>query len=125
MIAPVTDEGARTVQVYIPSSPWYNFYNGSMIPVQNQSISINAPLETIPILLRGGAIVPTQGFANNTKLSRMQPFGLIIIPDLNGNAVGDLFYDDGESIDTITAKSYFLATFKWSSSTSQLTMMVD
>ncbi|CAF4513313.1 unnamed protein product [Rotaria socialis] len=125
MIAPVTDEGARAVQVYIPSSPWYNFYNGSIIPVQNQFMSINAPLETIPILLRGGAIVPTQGFANNTKLSRMQPFGLIIVPDLNGNAEGDLFYDDGESIDTITAKSYFLATFKWSSSKSQLTMMVD
>ena len=70
MIAPVTDEGARTVQVYFPSSTWYNFYNGSRISVYNHFVSVEAPLNIIPIFLRGGTILPTQGFANNTKFSR-------------------------------------------------------
>lgn len=71
MIAPVTDEGARQVQVYIPSSPWYNYYTGSKISVQQQWATIEAPLDIIPILFRGGAILPTQGFGNNTKFSRL------------------------------------------------------
>ncbi|CAF0767379.1 unnamed protein product [Rotaria sp. Silwood1] len=94
MVAPVTDDGARTVNIYIPSSPWYNFYDGARISVQNQFLSVLAPLDIIPIFLRGGAILPTQGFANNTKLSRQQPFGLIIVVNSDGNAEGDLFYDD-------------------------------
>jgi alpha-glucosidase (family GH31 glycosyl hydrolase) len=70
MIVPVTDQGAKQVQVYIPSSHWYNYYSGSRIPYQKQFITLPAPLNTIPILLRGGAIIPTQEFANNTKYSR-------------------------------------------------------
>jgi alpha-glucosidase (family GH31 glycosyl hydrolase) len=70
MIAPVTDDGAREVQVYIPSSYWYNYYSGARFLYEKQFITIPAPLDTIPILLRGGAILPTQEFANNTKYSR-------------------------------------------------------
>ncbi|CAF2935123.1 unnamed protein product [Rotaria sp. Silwood2] len=124
MVAPVTDDGARTVQIYSPSSPWYNFYDGTSISVQSQFVSVEAPLEIIPLFLRGGAILPTQGFANNTKLSRMQPFGLIIVVGSDGNAEGDLFYDDGESIDTTASKAYYYATFKWSLKDTQLTMTV-
>ena len=70
MIAPVTDEGARQVEVYFPSSPWYNYYSGRKISVSKQFVTVPAPLDTIPIFLRGGAIIPTQDFANNTKSSR-------------------------------------------------------
>jgi len=70
MLAPVTDDEARQVRVYIPSSHWYDYYTGSRIFAQKEFISIAAPLETIPILLRGGAILPTQEYANNTKFSR-------------------------------------------------------
>ena len=81
MIAPVTDDGVRQIQVYIPSSYWYNYYSGRRIPYQKQFVNFSAPLDTIPILLRGGAIIPTQDFANNTKYSREKPFGLIIVLD--------------------------------------------
>jgi alpha-glucosidase (family GH31 glycosyl hydrolase) len=70
MMAPVTDAGARQVQVYIPSSHWYNYYTGARLPYQKQFVRMAAPLETIPILLRGGGIIPTQEFANNTRDSR-------------------------------------------------------
>ncbi|CAF1394494.1 unnamed protein product [Rotaria sordida] len=124
MIAPVTDDGARQVQVYIPSSHWYNYYSGVRILYEKQFITLLAPLDTIPILLRGGAIIPTQEFANNTKLSREKPFGLIIVLNSNGNAQGDLFYDDGESIDTIGSKSYYYSTYKWSISEKRLIINV-
>jgi alpha-glucosidase (family GH31 glycosyl hydrolase) len=70
MIAPVTDDGARQVQVYIPSSDWFDYYSGARILNQKEFITLSAPLDTIPILLRGGSIIPTQEFATNTKYSR-------------------------------------------------------
>lgn len=70
MIAPVTDDGARQVQVYIPSFNWFDYYTGTRICAQEQYTILQAPLTTIPILLRGGAIIPTQVYANNTKYSR-------------------------------------------------------
>ncbi|CAF3691355.1 unnamed protein product [Adineta steineri] len=124
MIAPVTDEGARQVQVYIPSSEWFNYYTGDQYLYSKQFINISAALDTIPILLRSGSIIPTQQYANNTKYSRLNPFGLIIILNSNGNAQGDLFYDDGESINTIGTKSYYYSTFQWSSSNQQLIINV-
>ena len=42
----------------------------------------------------------------------------------SGEAVGDLFYDDGESIDTIRTNSYFYANFTWSSTNGQLIINV-
>ena len=70
MIAPVTDDGARQVQVYIPSSDWFNYYTGEKFQSEKTFVNLSAPLDTIPILLRGGSIIPTQQFANNTKQSR-------------------------------------------------------
>lgn len=70
MVAPVTDDGVRQLETYFPSSPWYDFYTGSKISVQNERTLVDAPLEKIPLFLRGGGILPTQGFSNNTKLSR-------------------------------------------------------
>ncbi|CAF0867380.1 unnamed protein product [Adineta ricciae] len=124
MIAPVTDDGKRQVQAYIPSSHWYNYYSGAKIPYQKQFITLSAPLDTIPILLRGGAIIPTQEFANNTKFARVKPYGLTIVLNSNGNAAGDLFSDDGESIDTIGSKAYYYATYQWSSADKKLTITV-
>ncbi|CAF4760152.1 unnamed protein product, partial [Rotaria magnacalcarata] len=67
---PVTDDGGRYVQVYIPSSHWYNFHTGTQIAAQRQYIWMSAPLDTIQIFIKGGAILPTQGYAENTKFSR-------------------------------------------------------
>lgn len=48
----------------------------------------------------------------------------MIVLNSNGDAEGDLFYDDGESIDTIGTKSYYYSTYKWSTSENRLTINV-
>jgi hypothetical protein len=63
-------------------------------------------------------------FHADALLCREKPFGLIIVLDSNGNAAGDLFYDDGESIDTIGSKSYFYATYTWSKAQNELSISV-
>lgn len=70
MIVPVTDDGARQVEAYFPSSDWFNYYTGGQSLYSKRWSSVSAPLDTIPIFLRGGSIIPTQQYANNTKYSR-------------------------------------------------------
>jgi alpha-glucosidase (family GH31 glycosyl hydrolase) len=120
MIAPVTDEGAKQVEVYIPSSDWFNYYTGEQYLYSKRFLNISAPLDTIPILLKGGSIIPIQEYGNNTKYSRKNPFSLIIILNSHGNAEGDLFNDDGESLDTIKNKSYYYSKFEWSTKNQEL-----
>lgn len=55
---------------------------------------------------------------------RENPFGLTIVLDVNGEAIGDLFYDDGESLDTIDLQNYYYTTFQWSSEKQQLSFNV-
>uniref|UniRef100_A0A8C7A103 alpha-glucosidase n=1 Tax=Nothoprocta perdicaria TaxID=30464 RepID=A0A8C7A103_NOTPE len=60
--------------------------------------TVDAPLSKIPLFLRGGYILPTQAPATTTTRSRLNPFGLTIALDDQGEASGSLFWDDGDSI---------------------------
>lgn len=70
MIVPVTDDGVRQVEAYLPSLDWYDYYTGAQFLSQKQYVTLDAPLNIIPILLHGGSIIPIQEAANNTKYSR-------------------------------------------------------
>jgi len=43
--------------------------------------------------------------------SKGNPFGVTIAQDTDGKAKGDLFWDDGESINTIGSGNFFYGTF--------------
>ena len=45
---------------------------------------------------------------------------MIVVLNENGDANGDLFYDDGESIDSIESNQFFYAIFEWSQTKRQL-----
>nr|XP_020652659.1 maltase-glucoamylase, intestinal-like [Pogona vitticeps] len=115
MITPVLQEGARSVDVYFPDASWFDYYTGDKIPASshNKYVSVDAPLEKIPLFIRGGSILPTQKPATRTAKSRLNPFGLIIAVDEQGQAYGSLFWDDGESIDTVESGNYFLTKYTY------------
>ncbi|XP_028938370.1 sucrase-isomaltase, intestinal-like [Ornithorhynchus anatinus] len=116
MITPVLEEGARAVDVYFPEATWFNYYTGDQVPDSwlKKSVRVPAPLETIPLFIRGGYILPTQAPARTTVLSRLNPFGLIIALNKQGEASGSLFWDDGDSIGSIENGDYFFAQYKFS-----------
>jgi alpha-D-xyloside xylohydrolase len=58
MACPVYEYGARNREVYFPSNEgWYDLYSGSYI-AGNQTISVDAPYERMPLFVRAGSIVP-------------------------------------------------------------------
>lgn len=115
LISPALEENQIEVNAYFGHDQWYSFYDGKALKnpngtwVQSQWTRLSVPLDHIPVHIRGGHIIPTQDPALNTVESRKNPFGLIVALNDQGEAEGDLFYDDGETIDW--SKSYYYATF--------------
>lgn len=52
------------MNAYLPSGRWFYFYNGNEI--RGTNVTLNAPYDTIPLLLRGGSILPSQAPAVTT-----------------------------------------------------------
>ena len=107
------DEGKNLVSGYFPKDNWYSYYNGKKEHKYEDVASfvdIHAPIDFIPIHIRGGYIIPTQATANNTVYSRKNSFGLIVALDWDGEAKGDLYYDEGES-KKFEQGEYYYATF--------------
>ncbi|CAF0767231.1 unnamed protein product, partial [Adineta ricciae] len=115
LIAPVIYENHRTKYVYLPPSErWYDFYTGEEMRTLG-NITVPAPLDFLPLYLRGGAIIPQQQSAMNTVQSRKNPLFLTVALDNNQYAQGNLFWDDGESIDTYEHSVYNDFAFSYKS----------
>ena len=60
---------------------------------------IEAPLETVPMFVRGGAIIPHGPEMRFTGEKPMSPLSFAIYPDEKGAASTTLYEDDGSSPD--------------------------
>ena len=59
------------------------------------------------ILMRGGKIIPIQRPKMTTTETRKGNFSLLISLSQNNSAEGDLYWDDGESVD-VKLKNYLM-----------------
>ena len=57
LVAPVVEQGATARKVYLPRGSWYDFWNGERVE-GGREISRTVDLETMPLYVRAGAIVP-------------------------------------------------------------------
>ncbi|GIY46213.1 lysosomal alpha-glucosidase [Caerostris extrusa] len=110
MIIPVLYEGATNVSAYFPKGRWYES-TGRLINSSGEKISFQVPLTDIVAAIRGGYILPAQTPASNTAASRKNPFSLICALDEDLQANGELFWDDGDSLDTYEKGNYTLVRF--------------
>lgn len=55
-----------TVQVYLPKGKWYDYYTEECFE-GGEYITVDAPLNKIPLFVKAGAIIPKTEFAPSTK----------------------------------------------------------
>ena len=67
LIAPVTRPGVRQRAVYLPEGSWFDFWTGEA--VSSGYTIAEAPLEKIPVFVRGGAVLPL----GNVRQSTAEP----------------------------------------------------
>ena len=102
------------MKAYLPNVKWYYISSGDVKVDKTGHITIPDNKEGIPpVHLRGGHIIPVSGEQEfpNTESVRGKGVRLAVLPANDKTASGDLFWDDGESIDTIERNQYNYYTF--------------
>ncbi|NXA12159.1 MGA protein, partial [Sapayoa aenigma] len=115
-----TFQGVEYTRAYFPDAPWYEYETGKRIAPRRSWFNLHTPADRIGLHLRGGYIFPTQQPSNTTVASRQNPMGLIIALDDNNEASGNLFWDDGESTNTVDGNYYTYYEFQVSNNVLQL-----
>ncbi|XP_032312563.1 lysosomal alpha-glucosidase [Camelus ferus] len=128
LITPVLEAGKVEVTGYFPRGTWYDL---QMVPAQafgshplppaapltsiihseGQWVMLPAPLDTINLHVRAGHIIPMQGPGLTTTESRKQPMALAVALTPSGEARGELFWDDGESLGVLERGAYTQVIF--------------
>jgi alpha-D-xyloside xylohydrolase len=58
LVAPVTEQGATSREVYLPAgADWYNYWTNERVH-GGQTIVVPAPIDTLPLFVRAGSILP-------------------------------------------------------------------
>jgi alpha-glucosidase/alpha-D-xyloside xylohydrolase len=96
LVAPVAEQGAAARKVYLPRGSWYDFWNGERLE-GGREISRKVDLETMPLYVRAGAIVPMGPVKQYTAEKVDGPIRVTVYPGANGAFL--LYEDDGSSFD--------------------------
>ncbi|KAJ5917050.1 hypothetical protein N7504_001065 [Penicillium tannophilum] len=104
MVIPVLEPQVDYVRGVFPGVKegeiWYDWYNQTAVNAQpGVNTTISAPLGHIPVYLRGGHVIPMQEPALTTRDARNSPWSLMVSLDGAQSATGQLYLDDGESVE--------------------------
>jgi alpha-glucosidase/alpha-D-xyloside xylohydrolase len=118
LVAPVFKQGATTRDVYLPAGDWYDWWTNARVK-GGQSISRPVDLETMPIYVRAGAIVPFDPVRQYTSEPVTTPTTLRVYPGAHGQFT--LYEDDGVSQQYLTGQGQW-TRISWNDRTRQLTL---
>ena len=95
MAAPVVEEGATQRQVYFPDvdGGWTDFWTAEALP-GGASRVVDAPLDTLPLFVRGGHVVALDPPMPHTDAFEPETLRLRTAP---GTGTSEFYFDDGIS----------------------------
>ena len=96
LVAPIVEKGATERKLYLPQGTWYDFWTNEKCEGGREVIR-QVDLETIPLYVRAGAIVPMGPLKQYTAEKVDGPLDVSVYPGANGSFL--LYEDDGSSFD--------------------------
>jgi alpha-D-xyloside xylohydrolase len=94
LVAPVTEQGATSRAVYLPAgTAWYNYWTSERFD-GGRTITVNAPIDTIPLFVRAGSILPL-GEAIESTSQTQKVWKVRVYPGSDGDFA--LYQDDGKT----------------------------
>jgi alpha-glucosidase len=96
LVAPVVDSDRDQREVYLPRGVWYDHWTDRRYEGPTR-VNVDAPLDRIPMFVRGGAIIPTRQVVEYTDQAPINPLTFEIYPD--GKSEREYYEDDGISFD--------------------------
>jgi alpha-D-xyloside xylohydrolase len=117
LVAPVVEQGATTREVYLPAgNDWYNYWTNERLQ-GGQTVTVKAPIDTIPLFVRAGSILPLGAPVESTHGTQAIA-KVMVYPGADGEFT--LYNDDGVSYAYEKGDSQ-ITTLKWQDATGQLT----
>ena len=96
LVAPVVEKGATSRHLYLPSGPWYDFWTDERHE-GGRELTRTVDLETMPLFVRAGAIVPLDPARQFIGEPIDEPLTLQVYPGADGAFT--MYEDDGLSFD--------------------------
>ncbi|KAF4130331.1 Glycosyl hydrolases family 31 [Phytophthora infestans] len=103
LVTPAVNQGATSVTGYYPAGVWYNIFDYSKISSTGRSVTTSVTLYDMPVHIRGGSILAMHQAALTSTAARLTPFDILVALPGSGSATGDLYLDDGETINSPSA----------------------
>lgn len=109
MVAPILEEGATQRTVYLPAGQWFDFWTNESLQ-GGQTITINGPLDTIPLFVKAGSVIPfwpVQQYIGEKQIDEL----LLHAYWAEGEQQSMYYEDDGESPDYMLEEKHRLSSF--------------
>ena len=117
LVAPVTQQGATTREVYLPAGiDWYNYWTNEKLP-GGQTITVQAPIDTIPLFVKAGSILPLGTSVESThdkqEIAKVKVYA-------GADITFDIYNDDGTTY-AYERGDRQITTLTWNDSAGKLT----
>lgn len=100
LVAPVLKKGERVKRVYLPDGEWIDFNDKKTEYLGGQTVAYKAPLNTIPIFVKKGAVIPMMPVMQYIHEKKDYPVFFHIFPNYEDEKASfTLYEDDGENQD--------------------------
>ncbi len=118
MVCPVTTPGSKARPVYLPKgSAWVDFWTGHRL-AGGETVQAAAPLATMPLLVRAGAVVPYGPSVQNAS-ERPDPLEIRVYPGADGAFT---LYDDAGDGYAYEQGQYATIPLRWNEKARTLTI---
>lgn len=119
LVAPVTRKGASERTVYLPGADdWYDFWSGQRLKGKSNIVA-HAPLDTLPLYVRAGTILPLGQVVGYAEAQKDKPIELRIYRGANGAFT---LYDDSGNGWGYQKGQRALIPITWNEATKTLTL---
>jgi alpha-glucosidase len=116
LIAPnPSPEEIAPYELHLPPGRWYDYWTGNRVGgeakaqardaevrdalLQNQRVLLKPDLATVPVYVRGGAILPLQNLVQSTEETPKGPLTLrVYVPAQNQSCESSIYADDGHTL---------------------------
>jgi hypothetical protein len=96
LVSPVFEKGAANRRLYLPRGPWFDFWTEERLE-GGREIDRPVDLETMPLHVRAGAILPLGPVRQFAEEKVAEPTTIVVYPGADG--LSGLYEDDGRTFD--------------------------
>ncbi|XP_054154968.1 probable maltase-glucoamylase 2 [Oppia nitens] len=130
LISPFVFENQKEVKAYLPAADvWYEVRPEiKRVPNVGYITIPDTPASPPPVHLRGGHVISMVSTDKlvTTQSDSFKHLQLVVLPDgKTGQSYGQLFWDDGDSIDTIERNAYNLYSIRLTGANCTVSIVAD